>query len=263
MIKRFALGAATAAGLLQGAPALAQSSQTLTATAESDEYSDGLGSVRSIRLEYKHVDEGTTVIFTPAVGQRRTGGLAETAVGGGATLYHDWSPAVSTRMSAFFAENQPVFAQEDLALDLTAKVGRNATVTVGGRYARYFGGVDVVFVSAGVRRYFRFGSVAYRLTRVDPEGRDAYFAHLFNVSVKDAKGDGQTRLWLSAGDASVSRLHMPANFNGDDYAIDLQRVQPLAGKLNIIPSLGYTSYARPGDRVSAVNLGLGVSWGLD
>ena len=263
MIKRFALCTAALAGVLQASPALAQSAQTLTATAESDEYSDGLGSVRSIKLEYKRVDEGTTVVFTPAVGERRAAGFSATAVGGGAAIYHDWSPTVSTRMSAFFAENEPVFANEDLALDVTAKVAQNTTATVGGRYARYFGGVDVVFASAGIRQYFRFGSVAYRLTRVDPEGRRAYFAHLFNLSVKDGKGDGRTQLWLSAGDASYSSVHMPAGFSGKDYGVNVQRVQPIGGKVNLVPSLGYTSYARPGDRVSAVNLGLGVSMGLD
>jgi len=263
MIKRFAFCATVLAGALQAAPALAQSAQTLTATTESDEYSDGLGSVRSLKLEYKRVDEGTTVVFTPAVGERRAAGFSATAVGGGAAIYHDWSPAISTRMSAFFAENEPVFANQDLALDLTAKVAANTTVTLGGRYARYYGGVDVVFASAGVRQYFRFGSVSYRLTRVDPEGRDAYFAHLFNLSVKDGKGDGRTQLWLSAGEASYSSVHMPAGFSGKDYGINLQRVQPLGGNVNLVPSLGYTSYARPGDRVSAVNLGLGISMGLD
>jgi len=262
MIKRFA-GIAAAACLFHSAPLLAQVSQTVTATAESDEYSDGYGSLRSIKLEYKRVDEGTTVVFTPAVGERRAAGLSETAVGGGAAIYHDWSPVISTRVSAFFAEDAPVFAQRDLALDLTAKVGGNTTLTVGGRYARYFGGKDVTFVSAGVRQYFRFGSVAYRLTRVDAEGRDAYLAHLFNISVKDARGEGRTQLWLSAGEASLSRVQMPVDFSGKDYAATLQRVQPVGGKLNIIPTLGYSSYARPGDRVEAVNLGLGLAVGLE
>jgi YaiO family outer membrane protein len=263
MIKRFAAGAAALAGLFYAFPVLAQSSQTVTATAETDEYSDGYGSLRSVKLEYKLVDEGTTVVFTPAIGERRAAGFSDTAVGGGATIYHDWSPSISTRASAFFAENAPVFARNDLAFDLTAKVADDTTVTVGGRYARYFGGKDVVFVSAGVRQYFRFGSVSYRLTRVDPEGRDPYLAHLFNISVKDAKGDGRTQLWLSAGEASLSRVQMPADFSGKDYAAMLQRVQPLTDKLNIIPSLGYSSYARPGDRVGAVNVALGVGWALD
>jgi YaiO family outer membrane protein len=263
MIKCFAAGAAAVAGLFNAVPVLAQSAQTVTATAETDEYSDGYGSLRSLKLEYKVVDEGTTVLFTPAIGERRAGGLSDTAVGGGATIYHDWSSRFSTRASAFVAENAPVFANTDLALDATAKVGPETTVTVGGRYARYFGGKEVTFVSAGVRQYFRFGSVAYRLTRVDPEGRDPFLAHLFNVSLKDGQGNGKTQLWLSTGDASITRVQTPANFSGKDYAATLQRVQPISGKLNLVPQVGYSSYARPGNRVGAVSLGLGVAVGLD
>ena len=262
MIKRFAVGAVLF-GVFNSVPAMAEASQTITATAETDEYSDGYGSLRSVKLEYKHVDEGTTVMFTPAIGERRVAGRSDTAVGGGATIYHDLSPVFSTRASVFFAENDPVFAQRDLALDLTAKVASNTTLTVGGRYARYFGGKDVVFESVGVRQYFRFGSIAYRLTRVDPEGRDAYLAHLVNISVKDGRGDGKTQVWLSAGETSLSRVQMPVNFSGKDFAATLQRVQPLTGKLNLVPTVGYSSYARPGNRVGAVNLGLGVAMGLD
>lgn len=262
MIKRLAAGAGALAGLFNASPLLAQSVQTVTAMAETDEYSDGYGSLRSLKIEYKRVEAGTTVVFTPAVGERRVAGFSETAVGGGATVYHDWSPRISTRASAFFAESAPVFANTDLALDLTAKVGAATSLTVGGRYARYFAGKDVMFVSAGLRQYFGFGSVAYRLTRVDPEGGHSYLAHLFNISVKDAQGDGKTQLWLSTGDASVSRVQMPANFSGKDYAATFQRVQPISRKLNLLPQIGYSSYAVPGDRVDAVNLGLGIALGL-
>jgi YaiO family outer membrane protein len=263
MIKRFAAVAAAVTGLCLPLPLLAQSSQTVTATAETQEFSDDFGSLRTVTLEYKFVNDDTTVVFTPAVGERRAPGFKETAVGAGAAIYHDWSDIISSRTSAFVAENAPVFAQYDFAQDLTAKVGKNTTATIGGRYARYFGDQDVVFLSAGVRQYFRFGSVAYRLTRVDPEGRDGYFAHLVNVSVKDPKGAGKTQLWLSAGEASISGAQVPDNLSGDDYAAVLQRVQPIGGNLALVPTLGYSSYDRPTERIAAVSLGLGLSWTME
>jgi YaiO family outer membrane protein len=264
MTKSLPIALAAAAALCPGS-AFAQhrSSQTLTAAAETQEFSDDLGSLRSASLEYKFSNDDTTVTFTPTLGERRAPGFRETAVGAGATVYQDWSSRVSTRTHAFVAEEKPVFAQYDFAQDVTVKVGGSTAVSVGGRWARYFGHQDVTFLSAGVRQYFKGGSIAYRLTRVDPEGRSAYLAHLVNLSVKDPKGSGKTQLWLSAGEASLSNSQLQANFSGEDYGAVLQRTQPLTDRLSLIPTVGYSSYDRPGDRLEAINLGLGIALSLD
>jgi YaiO family outer membrane protein len=259
------LAAASAALACQGlaAPAAAETSQTVTVTGETQEFSDDGGSLRTVQLEYKFENDDTTVVFTPAIGERRAAGAGETAVGGGIQFYHDWSDTVSTRTGAFVAENAPVFAQYDLAQDVTVEVAERTALTVGGRYARYFGGQDVTFLSAGVRQYFGFGSVAYRASWVNPEGRNGYLAHLVNVTVNDASGGGKTRLWLSAGEASLSSAQLPANFSGQDYAAALQRVQPISRELALVPLLGYSSYDRPGGRIDALNLGLGIALRID
>jgi YaiO family outer membrane protein len=259
----FAAFAATAA--LCPASVLAQqhSSQTVTASADTQEFSKNVGSLRSASFEYKFSNDDTTVTFTPTVGERRAPGLRQTAVGGGASVYQDWSSRVSTRTHAFVAEDQPVFAQYDFAQDVTVKVGDSTAVTVGGRWARYFGRQDVTFLSAGIRQYFKGGSISYRLTRVDPDGRSAYLAHLVNLSVNDPHGHGKTQLWLSAGEASLSNAQVAANFSGEDYGAVLQRVQPLTERLSLIPTVGYASYDRPGNRLDAINLGLGIALGLD
>jgi YaiO family outer membrane protein len=256
--------ALAAAAALCPMPALAQQHrQTVTASAETQEFSDDLGSLRSASLEYKFSNDDTTVTFTPTVGERRAPGVRETAVGGGATWNQDWSSRISTRTHAFVAQEKPVFAQYDFAQDVTVRVGSNTALTLGGRWARYFGRQDVTFLSAGLRQYFKGGSVAYRLTRVDPEGRSAYLAHLVNLSVRDPKGSGKTQLWLSAGEASLSSSQLAANFSGEDYGAVLQRTQPLTDRLSVIPTVGYASYDRPGDRLEAINLGLGLAIGID
>ena len=263
MNKGIAAGTAALACLCVPAPLWAQASHTVTATGETQEFSDNGGSLRTATLEYKFVDADTTVVFTPAYGERRAPGVRESAAGLGAMIYHDWSSRISTRTSAFVAQDAPVFANYDFAQDVTLRVGDSTTVTLGGRYARFFGEQDVTFFSAGLRQYFRFGSMAYRLTRVDPEGRDSYLAHLVNLTVNDPRGGGKTQLWLSLGEASISNAQVPNNFSGDDYGAVLRRVQPITDNFALVPLIGYTSYDRPTDRISAVNLGLGLEFDLD
>jgi YaiO family outer membrane protein len=262
MIKHFTAGIAAFACL--GAMPAAAQSDTVTASGETQEFSDGFGSLRTVQLEYKHVEADTTVVVTPTYGERRGAGAKETALGGGVQVYHDWSDAVSTRTALFVSEDAPVFAHYDVAQDVTVKVADRTPVTVGGRYARYFGGRDVATLSGGVRQYFSFGSLAYRASWVDPEGRDGYLAHLVNLTVNDPGGGaGRTRLWLSAGEASLTTAQVPDNFSGDDYAAVVQRIQPITARLALVPTVGYSSYDRPAGRVDALSLGLGIALTVD
>lgn len=242
----------------------AQDKQTVKIEAKTQDFSEGLGSLRSVNLEYKAVlDDDTTVLVSPVVGQRRAGSLTETAVGGGATVYHDWSDTVSTRTEAFAAEDKPVFANLDLSQDVTLKVASRTTVTAGARWARYFGGQEVTFFSIGARQYFKGGSVAYRLSRIDPPGRGAFLAHLVNVTLDDPHGAGKTRLWLGTGAASLERSQLEASFTGHDWSGLVQRLQPLTDKVALVASAGVSSYARPGEDVIGTNFGLGLQLGLD
>jgi YaiO family outer membrane protein len=237
-------------------------SDSVYIVAQAQEFSDGLGSLRSVRLEYKAVLDDTTVLVSPIVGERRSPAGRERAIGLGATIYHDWSDKVSTRTAAFVAENEPVFANLDFAQDVTLGIADKTTVTIGGRWARYFGDREVTFLSAGARRYFRGGSVAYRLSHVNPEGRDTFFAHLVNLTLNDPSGAGKTQLWLSTGEASLDRSQMDDSFDGQNRAALLQRTQPLTEGFSLVASAGLSSYDRPGGDVSAINLGLGLIAGL-
>lgn len=244
-------------------PAMAQTTQSLLASAETQDFSDNGGSLRSATLEYK-IDLGdTTVVASPTIGERRVAGTSRKAIGGGAAVYHDWSDHVSTRTQAFVAEQEPVFAHLDIAQDVTYAVAKHTAVTAGARWAQYFAGREVSFLSLGVRRYFKRGSVSYRLTRVNPDDRDAFFGHMLNLAVNDARGKGKTQLWLSTGASSLVRSQLEDNFTGRDRAVLVQRTQPLTERLALVASAGFSSYARPGNSITSSTFGLGLSVALD
>lgn len=240
-------------------PAVAETTQTVLASVKSQDFSDARGSLRSATIEYKLDFEDTTVLVVPTLGRRDSAAGSQTAAGFGATVYHNWSDRISTRSHLFVAEDAPIFAQRDIAQDLTVQVTSNTAVTVGARFARYFGGQGVSFLSAGTRRYFERSSVAYRLSRVDPEGRGRFFSHLVNLTLNDDEGEGKTRLWLSSGTASVEPAQLEENVSGDDLGALLQRTQPLTDRLGLVISAGLSSYARPEGRITATTFGLGVS----
>ena len=262
-------GLALAAGfaspaMAQDAPPPAPSAitQSIEVSGESQDFSDGYGSLRSVKLEYRVDFADTTVTFSPTVGERRVGGSAVSAVGVAGAVYHDWSDTISTRTRAFIAEDRPVFASVDLAQDLNVKVADKTVLTVGGRWARYFRDQDVYFVSGGLRQYFRGGSVAYRLSWVKPEGRDAFLAQLASLTLNDSRGRGKTQFWFNYGGATFDRT-LDSNFSAKDYGGTVQRIQPLNKDFSLALIAGLQSYARPAGRVEGTKLGLGVNVSLD
>lgn len=243
--------------------AIAQTNQSILASVESQDFSDHAGSLRTAMLEYK-IDLGdTTVVVSPTVGQRRVAGNTQTAAGGGGAVYHDWSDRVSTRTQAFVAEEAPVFAHLDFAQDVTFKVAESTAVTTGARWAEFFGNREVTFLSLGARRYFKGGSIAYRLTRVNPDDRAAFFGHMINLSISDGQGRGKTQVWASTGNSSLVRSQLEDSFTGKDRALLVQRTQPLTDKLALVASAGLASYARPGDRMYATTFGIGLMAAID
>jgi len=262
-MKSIAWTAGLLASLFLTPAAHAQDSQTVRVYGVSQDFSDNFGSLRSAVIEYKAVLDDTTLVASPTVGERRAPGVRYSSVGGGAAVYERWSDKVSTSTQAFVAEDQPIFANLDFSQDITVAVAKGTTVTIGGRWARYFGGTEVTFLSVGARRYFKGGSIAYRLTRTDPQGRDAFLSHLVNLTLNDRRGGGKTQLWLGAGSASLERTQLEANFTEHDLSGLLQRTQPLTGKLALIGSAGVSRYARPGNDVTSTTIGLGLQLGLN
>ena len=232
--------------------------QAILVTAESQDFSKNRGSLRSVRLEYKFDDGDTTVLAGPSVGERTAVGRSDTSFGFEGAIYQDWSKKISTRTHLFVAENNPVFAHINVAQDITVRVARQATITTGVRWAEYFGGRDVTFLSLGGRRYFKNGSIAYRLTWTKAEGRNAFVAHLANLTLNDSHGAGKTQIWLSTGAASLARSQFDDNFARSDRAFMIQRTQPLSHNFALVPSFGLSSLGYAGGHYTSTNLGLGL-----
>jgi YaiO family outer membrane protein len=239
----------------------ADAAHTLSAVADIRAFTDDRGTLSSFTVEEKFVTSATTILVAPTIGERSTPSATYDALGIRGTIYEDWSPTVSTRTTLFVAEKMPVFAHTDVAQDITLRVADRTTVTAGIRWAEYFEERDVAFASLGVRRYFDRGSIAYRLTGTQVDGKDKFLAHLVNLRLNDGQGDGNTQLWLSVGDASSSQLD--ANFSGSDRGFMLQRTQPLWGDVALVAAAGLSSYASPGGRYMATTLSIGLSTKLD
>lgn len=263
MIMKLKLGLAQFASTAALAPLAAAAAdapkQSVTASAETEDFSQDLGSLRSVKIEYKLETEDTAATFTPVIGDRKSPAASETSIGAGFAVYQDWSPTLSTRTAVFVSEKDPVFAQYDVAQDISARLTKNTVLTVGGRWARFFGEQDVYFASTGARHYFKRGSIAYRVSMIDPEGRRPFLAHLLNLAVKDRKGQGQTRFWLSAGEASFSRPQLGDEFDGSDVGGVIQRVQPISDKWALTLTTGANKYGRPGKDITSTTFGLGLT----
>lgn len=262
MTKMNVAAAALLSLVVPAAPAIAQSVSTIAVTTDRQDFTKGYGSLSSVALEFKHKTDDTTLVMTPIYGERRLPPLRARSAGFDGTIYRSWTNRISTRTRLFVSENQPVFARLDITQELTIGVADTTTATIGGRWARYFGGQEVTFLSVGASQYFKGGSVSYRLTHTKPNGKDAFLSHLMNFTLNDRRGTGKTRLWLSTGAASLAPSQLDQNFSGHDRAALLQRVQPFSRSLNLIASAGVSSLALPTRRVTGTEfaMGLAFSW---
>ncbi len=238
-------------------------SSALQLVAESRSYSDDLGSLKTVRLDYELDDDNLTLVISPAFGNRQSGDVDVSAVGLGGTLYLKLAKGLTTRTQVFLAEEKPVLVNRDLAQDVSFNIGRRTVTTLGLRWATYFGNQELVYLNGGVRHYFKGGSVAYRYSRIDPDSGKAFSSHLVNLSLNDSNGPGKSQLWVAYGQTNPEIFDPALSFSGKDYGVSVRRVQPVGGGLSLVGLAGYASYDRPAGRVSATTFGLGIRFALD
>lgn len=219
----------------------------------------GRGTLTTVTLEMQKATPTGIWSLAPAFGRRAQGTASASSVAGAIGWRHAWSNRITTASDAFLAEAHSPFAQASLTQSVAVLVARRTQVTAALRWSRYQGGQDVWFVSGESRRYFRRGSVAYRLTWIKPAGRDGYSSHLLSFTLNDAAGRGRTQLWLSQGQASLTPSQAPDTFRGHDRSVQLRRVQPLGPRLSLSLSGGLATYDLPAGAVRSRNLGLGLS----
>lgn len=229
----------------------------IQAVAEIRDYSDDLGSLRTVRIEYELDNDDLTLVISPALGQRISPDMEVTAAGLGGTLYLKIAEGLTTRSQVFLAEDKPVFVNRDFAQDLSFNLTSTTVATLGARWATHYRNRDLVYLNAGIRQYFKGGSVAYRYSRIDPDIGDAFGSHLVNLSVEDPRGTGKTQLWLAYGQTNPDLFDPALTFSGDDFGVTVRRVQPIGGGFSLVGTGGYASYDRPLGRASATTFGLG------
>jgi YaiO family outer membrane protein len=235
--------------------------QKVSVSTEQTSYSGGFGKRLETSVE-STTDLGRTgFTVNVAHGKRDIGDDHVKSLRLGATVYHDWSDKFYTRTTMGISSNKPVFATRELAHDFNYKLLPNAVATVGAKYARYHGGVDVLSWSAGASWYFKGGFVSYRFSTYDVDRLGKNHAHLASFRLKDPKGEGYTQLWAGAGSSLHDQEVLLAGSKGKFRSLALQRVQPLRGPVSVNLSLGRAWYDTPtGDyRGTTASVGLAIS----
>jgi len=214
----------------------------LLLTNELTDYSAGFGRRRETTAEYSADFGKTAVTLSASHAKRKFEADSFKAVEFSGTVYHDWNDRLYTRTHVALASDKPVFASRQLANDFNVKLLPNTVVTVGGKYARYFGDRDVLSWSAGGTWYFRGGFASYRYSNYDVDRLGNSHSHLASFRLKDPRGEGLTQLWLGSGTSLHEQEITLSGRKGSYRSIALQRVQPIKGPLAVNVTLGRTWY---------------------
>jgi YaiO family outer membrane protein len=219
-------------------------------------YSGPFGSRRTVNAETR-IDTGTTVLSVGvSQGFRKAGDDKFKATRLTGTVVHDWSSRLSTRTSASIASDQPVFVTRELLQEISYKPLPQTVLTVGGRYARYWGGVDALSWSVGAAQYFRGGMVSYRFSSFDVRHLGHSNGHLVSFKLQDPYGSNQ--LWLGHGTALHDAVWLSAPEKGDYNNIEYRRVQPIAGGVGLMLGVNRIWYKADGAKFHGTGVRVGL-----
>ena len=231
----------------------------ITLSNEITDFSGPFGKRRETTLESSFDLGRTTLVLSGSHATRKFEGESFKGLQLGAIAFHDWTDRFSSRTTVTLADKSPAFARTELAHDISYKLIPNALLTVGGKYARYDGNVDVKSLFAGGSLYFRGGFATYRLGVHDVDNRGHQFSHLASFRLKDPKGSGQSQLWLAAGTALQEQEVLAAGRKGKYRGFHLQRVQPIAGPVALSFGLGRTWYDTPASNYHGTKATVGIT----
>ncbi|MDP9423929.1 MAG: YaiO family outer membrane beta-barrel protein [Pseudomonadota bacterium] len=211
-------------------------------TTELTDYSSGFGRRRETTAEYSADFGRTAFTISASQARRRFESDSFKAFEVSGTLYRDWNDRLYTRTHVALASDKPVFASRQFANDFNLKLLPKTVVTVGGKYARYYGDRDVLTWSVGGTRYFGDAFVTYRYSNHDVARLGKSHSHLATFRMKDPRGSGQTQLWLGAGSSLHEQEVLLSGRKGSYRGVSLQRVQPIKGPLAVNLTVGRTWY---------------------
>jgi YaiO family outer membrane protein len=233
----------------------------VSGTIEYTDFTEGFGNREVGTVEYSKDLGETAIILSGSYGRREFSSETFEAGRASATLYHDWSDRFYTRTSVAAATNDPVFATREVIQDLNFKIQPQTVLLAGAKYTRYFGHVDAFSWTLGGTQYFKGGFVSYRYTGYDVENVGNTHGHLASLRVNDAKGAGNTQLWLGTGTSLHEQEFLPVISKGDVHSIALKRVQPINSNFALELGLGHSWYdtGLAEYQGTAVRLGLSFS----
>jgi YaiO family outer membrane protein len=234
--------------------------KTIVASVDGEylSYSGPFGSRRIVNAQTR-IDTGDTVLSLGlSQGSRKAGDDKFKATRLSATVVHDWSSRLSTRTSASIASNAPVFVTRELVQDISYKPLPQTVLTVGGRYARYWGGVDALSWSLGAAQYFPGGMISYRFSSFDVHGLGHSTGHLVNIKVEDPYGSNQ--LWLGHGTALHDALWLPTPEKGNFTNVEYRRVQPIGGGVGLMVGVNRIWYKADSAKFHGTGLRVGLTF---
>jgi YaiO family outer membrane protein len=227
---------------LLAAASAAPADLNLRMTTEATNFSKDFGKRRETTLESTFDLGATKLVMGGSHGRRSYADESYSGYQAKGTAYHDWTDRLSSKTSIGAASNSPVFARRELAQDFSYKLLPNTLVTVGARYANYFGDTDVISWSAGASWYFRGGFASYRFSRHDVDKLGNGVGHLATIRLRDPNGSGHTQAWLSAGTTLHEGEAIGLGNRGNYRGVHVQRVQPIAGPIGVSMGVGRTWY---------------------
>ena len=239
-------------------PRIEQTNLQLLFSSELTDYSSNMGSRRQAGVELKRKVGSTTVVGQLQTGSRTAGRDRFRGTGGGLTVSHNWTAAVSTRTTATVATDSPLFPKRSLQQEVSLKVAPGIVLSVAGKSARYYGGVDVNSLSAGTSWYFHGGLVSYRFTHYGADRMGSGNAHLASFRLNDRLGAGSTQLWLGIGSSLVDQNLTPLIQKGSFRSVAIRRVQPVGGNVALSFGLGQDWYKTRVGSFTALRPSLGL-----
>lgn len=250
MTSKHAFYTATLVAIVGAQPAYAKAAVTsenskstkVVVTSEYTNYSGTFGNRVETTAESINDLGNTTLVFGASQGRREIGDDKFNALRFSGTIYRDWSDRFYTRTSISASSNKPVFATREISQDLNYKPLANTVLTVGGKYAKYFGGNEALSWSAGGSYYFNGGFVTYRFSQFDVSKLGKSHGHSLSVRFKEGKGQAYTQLWLGTGTSLHDQQVLPAAANGKYRTVMLQRLQPVKGPIALSFGLGRSWY---------------------
>lgn len=255
--------ALTCALVLAAVPCAQAGVESVTAQVDHNDYDQARGSRDVAGVAITGRTASSRWQLNAAHGQRDFGDTAYSGTRLGASLHHDWSRRVSTRTSATFSDDSPVFANRDISHEVKLKVLPNTLLNVSGRYAEYYGATYVSGWSAGAEYYFPRVSASYRYSRNHLSTGGSGNGNTLMLRLKDAQGRGSSQLWMGRGTSAYASDMDPLLLRDTrSTSIFLRRNHPVGEHLMLNAGIGKTWHETRFARFNSISshLGLGYHW---